>query len=68
MEFWIARDRNGILCLFNGKPILEGDRFIGGIDEDGHFINHLVINRKLFPEVVFENSPQKVKLELMDFI
>ena len=60
MEFWIARDVSG-LWLYSDKPEFNPDKneyesFNGDI---------LVIDNSLFPEVTVENSPQKVKIELI---
>lgn len=52
MEFWIARDKSGYLGLYwTFKLVKEEDRFEG---------EHLELNSTLFPEVTFENSPQKI--------
>ena len=70
MKLWIARNKNGSLSLYACKPIeIGGDfyvhdgynridygtRYIAGWYIDG-------IDRNLFPEVTFENSPQEVEL------
>ena len=60
MELWIGRDRAGILKLYDNKPKVDKRKqeimSIGGYYE---------ININLFPEVTFENSPQKVKISLI---
>ena len=60
MELWIARDRGGILRIYDNKPKVDKRKqeimSIGGYYE---------ININLFPEVTFENSPQKVKISLI---
>jgi hypothetical protein len=60
MELWIARDRAGILRIYDNKPKVDKRKqeitFIGGYYE---------INSNLFPEVTFENSPRKVKISLI---
>ena len=58
MELWIARDKYG-LCLYTEKPYLIEGKIYTCDDQ----IIPLEVN--LFSEVTFENSPQKVKLELM---
>lgn len=60
MEFWMARDVGG-LWLYSYKPEFNPDKneyesFNGDV---------LVIDNSLFPEVTVENSPQKVKIELI---
>lgn len=60
MELWIARDTCGYSHLYVEKPIKK----------DGYFKKQpntmgFTISCNLFPEVTFENSPQKVKIELI---
>lgn len=59
MELWIARDRIKGLFLYVTKPeeLYEGVFFGKGT---------LEISNDLFPEITYENSPQKVKLELIN--
>jgi hypothetical protein len=62
MKFWIARDSYG-LWLFNQKPtkyIFNGDKCLNKIG-----IIYYLIDRNLFPELTFENSPQQVELKLV---
>ena len=53
MEFWIARDKDGHLYLYNERPILNGDYF--DASTNGH-TTHL-FNNTLLDEITFENSP-----------
>ena len=59
IERWIARDKDGTLCIFLGKnPPTKGESFWG--DYDGDFIE---IDCSLFPEVKWSDAePTKVKL------
>lgn len=60
MELWIARDKDNSLGLYEKKPHLNHlNRFT-----DGN-INHSHLYSALFPEVTWENSPRKVKIELV---
>ena len=58
MDFWIARNKDGELFIHNEEPIrmiCEKDYvFAGG--------NALYVDKKLYPQVTFENSPQRVQL------
>ena len=70
MELWIARDASGELWLFDKKPILrnknDNEYFTHSwfdMDDDGTF--NYRIDMDCFPEVTFENSPQKVRLEIV---
>lgn len=60
MRFWAARYKNGnTLFLWDDKPIWD--------DEDEVWYssgNYFDIDKNLFPEVTFENSPQEVELKL----
>ena len=62
MKFYIARDSYG-LWLFDNKPIkliINGDKCckttIG---------NRYKLDDKLFPDVMFENSPQLIEINLV---
>lgn len=57
MELWIARDKDGMLSIHFYKPMLDGLEWIS--------LDYKVININSFPEVTFENSPQKVELKLI---
>lgn len=68
MELWIARDKSGVLNLFNDKPEISpyGHNYFccaGGVFYEGEYIT---IDRTLFPQVTWENSPQRVRIELME--
>lgn len=61
MEIWIAKDKCGNVWSYEGKPTLnekisefEGTLFAG------------VCLDSLFPNLTFNNSPQKVKLILTE--
>lgn len=64
MKLWIARDKDGELCLYKTKPwkrvntTHHNDQF----DCDDSFMN---IDNDLFPEVTYENSPQEIELKLL---
>lgn len=54
---WVARHKNGELCLFSNKP--EYKLNIGWVDEHQHW---RVIDYKLLPEVTYKDSPIEVEL------
>ena len=60
MELWIARDKNGMLTLFDGEPFLKGKHFACN-----DLTSAIILEVDMFPEVTFENSPQKVELKLI---
>lgn len=59
MKIWIARDEDGLLYLYMKKPHLYAHYFD---------IKYLIgeIDKNLFPEVTFENSPQEVEVKLVE--
>ena len=65
MKLWIARDFDGDLNLYVNKPLLH---YINKIyytiasDMEDDYLN---IDKELFPEVTFENSPQLVEIKLV---
>ena len=60
MRFWIARDIDGILRIYDNKPKVYKRKqeiiSIGGYYD---------ININLFPQITFENSPQLVEIKLI---
>lgn len=61
MKFWIARNTDNTLVLFQSKPILGVDfTWEETLNEDCMYIEEY-----LFPEVTFENSPQQVEIKLV---
>ena len=54
---WIVRDKNGYLGLFNSKPELYVDFYYNGEP-------FFYIDKTLFPEITFENSPVEVELKI----
>ena len=57
---WIARDRSGILRIYENEPKVDKRKqeiiSIGGYYD---------ININLFPQITFDNSPKKIKIELL---
>lgn len=63
MKLWIARDLDGILHLYVNKPKLDSNDNMYYIDSDMED-DYLNIDKNMFPEVTFENSPQMVEIKL----
>lgn len=65
MKFWIARTEGNVLTLHQSKP-----RKVRVDDETEDFFwvsdieTQSFLNRNLFPEVTFENSPMEVEINL----
>lgn len=60
MKLWIARDKDGSLCLYYEEPYKCRGFFLCDMN------NGMWLDRTLFPEVTFENSPQEVELKLVN--
>lgn len=60
MIAWIARDKDG-LFIYTQPPSIYPIRKDVYMVNDGDF---LPIDKNLFPEVTFENSPQAVEIKL----
>lgn len=60
MKLWIARDRDGILRIYDNEPKVDKRKqeiiSIGGYYD---------ININLFPQITFDNSPQQIELKLI---
>ena len=63
MKIWIARDKDGTLCIFREKPTLDVRYwFDHSLGNNGCIAELLKTD---FPEVTFENSPREVELKLL---
>lgn len=56
-SIWIARDKNGNLAIFNDKPILDDNEWYNSDPFTGEYS---YINKELFPDITFENSPKQL--------
>jgi len=71
-KFYVARDGNGELFFYAGKPRLtKGKRrwIPAAIQEAGLSVGIRLyerLDKRLYPEVTFENSPMEVELKLID--
>ena len=61
MEMWITRERSG-LWIYSEKPTKYEDTF--GLSSVNDKVYEL--DSDLFPEITFENSPKRIKIELME--
>ena len=61
MKLWVARDLDGFLNLYINKPSLDSDDNVYYVMEN----DYLNIDKNMFPEVTFENSPQLVEIKLV---
>jgi hypothetical protein len=58
MYFFIARDRDGSLFLYNDKPIRQSDY---GTWTSCDFFK---MDDKLFPEITWQDEPQQVTVKI----
>ena len=61
MRFWIARDQDGALYLYDDIPQKLNTCFI---QQD--YKDVMRLSNDLFQEVTFDNSPQEVELKLTE--
>lgn len=63
--FWLARDKNGTLCLYVGKPRWSDIRKMwkptGGRP-------YFQLDRLEYPDINYKNSPVKVKFNTLDIM
>lgn len=60
LVFWVARDKDNTLWSYTKKPIRKFSYVWNNTKNSRSF----KIPNNFFPQVTFENSPQKVKIEL----
>lgn len=60
MKFWVARDEEGALYLYDDVPEKLTKCFI----QQG-YKEVMKLSDDLFPEITFENSPQEIELKLV---
>ena len=58
---WVARDEDGTLWIYQGKPVKACGMFHCGSIGD-----MFQIDGSAYPEITFDNSPVKVKLMFID--
>ena len=63
MKLWIARSECGYLTLYKTKPKKEVSMLSMTTYWNGG--ESFTIDNRLFPEVIFENSPQQVEIKLI---
>lgn len=62
MEFWITRDWDGLTLFQSESEPQLSDDYLWYVNEDEDFMR---LSEDLFPEITFENSPKKVKIEVL---
>ena len=59
LSVWIARDKDGELCLYKSKPWRNGLCF----DFDDMF---MAMDKDMYPEITWENSPKEFELKAVE--
>lgn len=59
-KVWLARDKDGFLFAYYGKPFLSGDFFV----PDPSYSECIKLRRDSYPEVTYENSPLPMEVML----
>lgn len=66
MKFWIARDKDGSLWMYDDEPILRSENSFGVKPKPNSETKPAKqLHNWYFPEVTFENSPQCVEIKLV---
>lgn len=65
LKIWIARDKDGTLGLYKLEPILDLDGESWALNSNAGVMykEFIEIDKDLFPQVTFENSPQQVEIK-----
>lgn len=67
MKFWIARDKDGSLWMYDNEPVLRSEKSFGVKPKpSGETKPAKQLQDWYFPEVTFENSPQQVEIKLIN--
>ena len=65
MKFWIARDSDGSLWMYDDEPILSEYGWWGVRRKNNSETKPAIpLHNWHFPEVTYENSPQHVEIKL----
>lgn len=66
MKFWIARDKDGSLWMYDDEPILRSENSFGVKPKPNSETKPAKpLYNWYFQEVTFENSPQMVEIKLI---
>ena len=74
VHFYVARDKNGALWLYIGKPIREGVIFISCLEIGGRTIGHDVVfklydlNKNDYKNLKWEDEPVEVFVNMEDYL
>lgn len=57
---WLARDKEGNLYLYTLKPNVGENGFVCSTDSNGKWCDYVELDKNLYPEITWENSPKEV--------
>ena len=60
-KIYIARDKDGNLAIYEGKPVYNEELHTFICDDDGNGDMVHLVNKDLYHEVTYENSPVELK-------
>lgn len=60
---WIAREENGAVYLYKFRPKRGLHRFLSSNDNNAFIY---LGEKEVYPELTWENSPQKVEIKLIE--
>lgn len=71
VHFYIARDKDGELYLYLGKPLRDYDEFIGDLTKGsivltGYYFNKFSLNKNDYAKLKWEDEPVEVFINLED--
>lgn len=71
VHFYMARDKDGELYLYLGKPLRDYDEFIGDLTKGsivltGYHFNKFGLNKNDYAKLKWEDEPVEVFLNLED--
>lgn len=69
VHFYVARDKDGKLYLYMGKPLREGNMFLSSINKGltlGSYLELYGLNENDYNYLKFEDEPVEVFLNMED--
>lgn len=71
VHFYMARDKDGELYLYLGKPLRDYDEFIGDLTKGsivltGYYFNKFSLNKNDYAKLKWEDEPVEVFINLED--
>lgn len=64
-ELWLTRSESGALLLWSKKPHCINNCYWAIEDSEEDWGNVMALSSYLYPNVTFENSPQRVEIKTL---